>query len=216
MVFTQNQLADITNITKSVVKKCFADNDFLENIATLLSKKVGETLEEQIGQLNRRCEKLEDSLQTLKVENKQLSGKIDRLEQSQNSSCLRIYGMKEEVNEDLIAKIETEIFKEKLKVNEARVLKCYRIGRNRNFTKPRSIFVKLESDKMCQQVCSNRKLLKGSNFVIAEELTRCRYQLLKEAKEKLGRTNAWSWRGSVYVRIGNEKKICSNIEDLKN
>lgn len=58
--------------------------------------------------------------------------------------------------------------------------------------------------------------MKNTKIFIAEELTKKRYELLSLAKEKLGKTNAWSMQGKIYAKKNGKVSLIFNMEDLEN
>lgn len=215
MVFTQGQLSDIKQITKNAVKVCLSDSDFIDLIAAKLSNTVTEKLEIRLNDLTAKYNALEGDMQQLKKVNTELVRKVDHLEQAENGRYLRVYGLAEEGRENVASLIKTKLLAEKMNIKSEVVVEgCYRLGKKAP-GKPRPIRIKFASAAMSNIVFSNKKALKGTRIVIAEELTKFRYEILKAAKEKLGRSSAWSWRGSIYVKVDGNKKIVHSIHDLE-
>lgn len=48
-----------------------------------------------------------------------------------------------------------------------------------------------------------KKMLKGSNIVMKEDLTNERLKLVKEASDKYGYKNVWTFNGIIFAKTEN-------------
>lgn len=134
--------------------------------------------------------------------------RINDLEQNAKLLQLRVFNVPEERSENLNDILLT-IFNKKLGINSCQIDKCYRIGPLKtNDNKKWPILVKFRSMHDRNNIFYNKKKLKGSKIVIAEELIKPRFELLKLAKEKLGKFKVWSKEGLIATEVN--RKICYN------
>nr|CAH7719785.1 unnamed protein product [Callosobruchus chinensis]CAH7738925.1 unnamed protein product [Callosobruchus chinensis] len=57
-------------------------------------------------------------------------------------------------------------------------------------------------------------MLKGSQIVMKEDLTVERMKIVKEASEKYGFKNVWTFNGNIFVKTDNKvEKYLYNITD---
>lgn len=208
MGFTERQKTELKNITKEVILEFMKDEVFMNIIA----KKVADLVTEQ---LTIKTSELETKINNIQSENEELRFRIDNMEQKLKLDQLRLYGVKEENDANLKQYVE-ETLSSKLGLN-INLLECYRAGKHQKSTNtPRVIKVKFENSKQRNLVFSGKRKFKGCNIVIAEELTRTKYELLMFAKEKLGKKKVWSTGGKIYTMINNKKVLLKNEEDISN
>lgn len=221
MGFTKAQEVDIQKITKNSIKECFADSDFVDMFATKFATAITKNLEQQINELSLKCTNLENMVQDLQSVNNNLSNKLDMLEQSQKESAVRIYGVPEtkarNKNENLLNVLQENVFAKfpDVHISEDYIHKMYRIGKNVNKNTPRAIYVEFYSKYHSSALVRNRKVLKNTKIFLVEDLTKTRYGLLTLAKEKFGKTNAWSLRGKIHIKKNDNVHIIHNKEDLE-
>lgn len=219
MGFTKSQESEIQKITKNAIKECFSDTDFMDMLADKFASVITKKLEEQVAVLTIKCDKMESHIQKLNNVNKELHNKLDFVEQQLKNSYIRIYGVPESKNENLIENLIVEnVFSKlpNLQLDSKSIEMAYRVGKPNNKKTPRPIFLKLTSQSICSKILQNRKLMKNTKIFIAEELTKKRYELLSLAKEKLGKTNAWSMQGKIYAKKNGKVSLIFNMEDLEN
>ncbi|KAI4456698.1 l1 transposable element-related [Holotrichia oblita] len=116
---------------------------------------------------------------------------VDDLEQYSRRNNLRIFGVPEEANEDTKVLV-SKFCKDKLKFNVGPELMdaCHRLPAKEQQQRP--IIVKFHDRATKANVCSKKQELRGTKFVIREDLTRTRHFLMVEAKKKYGNRSVWS------------------------
>lgn len=188
MVFTQAQKNDINEIAKKTLKDNLEDNNFLDVIATKLSNMVMAKIEDKLQQLIDKCDALEKSNTLLKEQNEELLNSLDDLQQYTRRNSLRIFGLKEDNNENVDQAV-INICKDKLGVaiSADNIDRCHRLGAFRpDAIKPRAIIVKFISYGYRAKVFQEKKKLKGSGITIREDLTRARVEVLNSACDQFG------------------------------
>ncbi|KAF5282232.1 hypothetical protein FQR65_LT14400 [Abscondita terminalis] len=201
MVFTQGQQNDIKEIAIKSFSDNFEDEKFLDVIATKLSNMV--------------MAKIEDKLQQL--ENDELSKAFDDLQQYTRRNSIRIFGLKEDRNENVDQAV-ISLFNDKLGVQLSvdNIDRCHRLGVVQpGVKKPRAVIVQFTSYRYRAKVFKEKKKLKGSGITIREELTRARLELLNKSCEKFGFKNVWSNDGVIIVNKNNRKTRIKSMHDLE-
>lgn len=137
----------------------------------------------------------------------------DDLEQYTRQNSLRIYGVPEQQGENTDLTV-IQICREKLKINLTldMIDVSHRLPGKEGVHKP--IIVKFVSRNTKKSIYNKKRMLKNSKIVIAEDLTKRRNQLLKEAKRRLGHKNAWSSDCKIFVKYNNDIKRISSMNDL--
>lgn len=191
MPLTREQVMEIKSLLKTSVAEIIDDRDFKDKLVASLSEIIKKKLAEQKQEYDKKIRKLED--------------KIDSMEQYSRRKNIRIYGVAENpkinVSEEVGKTLKT------LNLEQKQVAECYRIGKVKN-DKPRPIFVKFCNYEDKHQVILSRKKLKGTKIHIKEDLTKTRFEIMKEASIKYGYKNVWSTNGKVFIfENGNKKEL---------
>lgn len=138
-------------------------------------------------------------------------------EQYSRRTCLRIFSIAEDmtVDRDSI----TEFFKDKLEVDIAveDIDRVHRIGKRQqeNANKPRAVIVKFTNYKARSLVWRNKSKLKGSQFIILEDLTKYNLNILKEAKQRGSYQSVWTSDGKIFAKdLNGSKRRIHSITDL--
>ena len=139
---------------------------------------------------------------------------IENLEQYSRRNSVRIFGVEEEKQENVESKI-IDIFcnKMKLDITSNYIDRCHRVGPHIN-GKKRPIIVKMCSYRYKKLIYNNKKLLKGTPYVIKEDLTASRTQLLKQAQLKFTNKNVWTSDGTVFANYNGKNYKITKSEDL--
>lgn len=228
-------------VKECLIDKTFMET-FAYQISEIVAKNLRnefEKINKKVDALETRINNIEEINKTLISENKELVAKLNILEEQMSKECipgvsensvlqskvnnleqnaklleLRVFRVPESPNENL-KEILVNIFYEKLGISSCQIDNCYRIGLlNQNSIKTRPIIVKFGSMSDRNNVFYNKKKLKGNKIVIAEELIKPRFELLKLAKEKFGTRNVWSKEGSIVTKLNGKKYYMKNVEDL--
>ncbi|MCG8047964.1 MAG: hypothetical protein N0E48_20485, partial [Candidatus Thiodiazotropha endolucinida] len=212
--------SDIMRIAQQV-KQIMADE---------VERLVKERVEIATAELSSQVESLKDVNSRLredlsKLESK-LTTKIDDLEQYSRRACLRISGIKEEVNENtdqLVLDLATKL---KIDLDPNDIDRSHRIGPvrtdgdgGRQSTRPREIIVKLKSYQVRLALLKGRKTLRTNReaIFINEDLTQKRKSLAYECRQlKRERKilSTWVYDGNVFVtdRSGLKVKVTQDDE----
>lgn len=198
---------------KRVLKDSLQDTSLLQVLATMIKDQVMIELQKTIAEntavisnLKKTIEEKEKCLEALQM-------KLDDLEQYQRRQCVRIFGVGEEAGEDTDLKAIEVARKIGVDLSLHDIDRSHRIGATGG-DRPRGIIVKFVSYRKRSEIFRNKKLLKGSNITIREDLTKCRYQLLQDTIQKYGIKNVWTMDGCIVAKIGDSKRRIRSVSDL--
>ena len=206
------------------MKSVSAKADSFCNFQVEVTKKVS-GLESKVESLYQKFGEMENEMQTLRAENCKLkeanSGlndtvgvlikQVDRNEQHSRAECLLLHGVPEkkgQVPENSKLVFASEITsKVGVKMSERDIKQAHRYGPVRADGKPRPIIARFLDSSLRNSVYGKKKLLKGKNIFITENLTKLRMELLKKANDDYGRENVWTKEGRIMARDSNKQVI---------
>ena len=157
-----------------------------------------------LKKLNETIKKQDDRLNNIDL-------KLNAEEQYSRRNCLRLFGYPEKHSENT-DKIVMELANNALKVDLSLedIEKSHRVGPKKEpgekGGKPRGIIVKFKSYRKRMEVVKNRRKLKGTKYVIVEDLTAKNQKLLNEAREHSKVETAWSKDGHIIVLLKGSAK----------
>lgn len=187
---------DLKTIIKETIKELLTD----ENFVNLILKKVTEKVDNLEKDLTKKTQIIE-----------QLEVKIDSMEQNEKMNNICLYGLYEEEKEKLNEKV-LKLCNENLSVpvKKEDIIRCHRIGNNTN--KPRPVVVKFEMYSTKFKILKNCGNLSGTKMGIAEDLTKNRMVLLKEARRLFDKKAVFTRQGNIFIKVDNNvtKKIRSS------
>ena len=73
--------------------------------------------------------------------------------------------------------------------------------------KPRPVIVKLTSYESRKAIFNNKRKLKGTRYVVTENLTKRRAELLRKARMIDGITSTWTIDGRIVCLLANGRKV---------
>ena len=204
---------EIDNI-KTSSEKLTNDVDSLNNLQQVSDVSI-EQLQTDLNTIEQMCDK-----------NKgihDICRKIDELEQQNKLKNLRIFGLKEEKEENVQQKL-LEFAKTELEIElQHGEIEARRMGKVRpENLQPRDILVTFNNQTLRNAVYRKKKLLRERNVpvFINEDLTTKRSLLFFQARQlrKRGKLFAvWTQEGNILIRTGPESnpKSVNNIDDIK-
>ena len=189
-------------------------NDFIKVFTTALKEEsVKTTLQEAVCQpLKLEIASMKEAIEARDLKIKELEEKSDTLEQYSRRNSLRIHGIPENENENLLKEVPA-LLNEKLQLPEPVKLtdfcRIHRLGprnrRGQTQTQPRPIIFKMVSYQTRHKVYSARSKLKNSDsrLFINEDLTHARSQLFyktRQLKREKKINDTWTHDGNVLVK----------------
>lgn len=205
----------VVNIVKKSVKDMFQDADTLQAIANIVEKTVATEVQKLVDSHVKAINDLKSVIEQRDHIIETLRNKVDELEQYQRRPCLRIFGVEErdQENTDDIAVEVAQKIGVQLTTND--IDRSHRVGR-RQGDRPRPIIIKFSSYRKRSEVFRNKRQLKSTGLTIREDLTKVRYNLLRDAIAKFGVTHVWTQDGVIFVKQGDSKKRVTCASDLNN
>lgn len=200
---------------------CRAPEILTEELINKICQKIDAKMDEKFDIINEKINKWNENMEGIKktIENNStridlIEKRIDINEQYSRLNNLRIYGIKESEEENVETLI-LSLFKNKMDVEllSGDIDKCYRLGEFKE-NNSRPILVRFVTFKARSEVYINKKKLKKTGFVIREDLTKYRLDLVKKAANKVESKNVWTMNGKVFIMYRKQKKIIECYEDL--
>ena len=190
---------DLKNVVKEALKELLCDDDFLNKFLSKVNEKISE------------LQKIVDK-QTTQIN--QLEGRIEAMQQQTKINNICVYNLEEEENEKLATKL-INIFTRKMNIPLKRqdIVKCYRIGENKE--KPRPVIIKFEQFHTKVFVLKNAYKLKGTKIGLAEDLNKERLNLYRQVTQKYDRKDIFTRFGNIYIKTkDNAIKKIFKINDV--
>lgn len=196
-------------------------NKVCANFSEQIESKMNESFEKFDKKLNEMSNSIKAMNKDISNNNKSISKieeKCELLEQVTKRNSLRILGVGEQENEDVVDTV-VKFVNNLLKVPcDKEDIDCaFRVGKSLNENgKSRAILVNFLRNIKRNEIFNTKKQLKNSEFAIFEDLTPRRYELLLAAKKKFGKNMAWSSGGKIYIWNERDKKkqLLNAISDL--
>lgn len=207
MVFTQSQIADIKTIIQETIRELMMDKAFIADIVMKVKDKL------DIPKLiDSKCMEFKEQIALLHDENKHLQERVEKQEQFSRRNNVRIYGISEasESRQEILKMLNNS---SRLEFSPEKIETVYHIGK-KTTAGQRAVFLKFREYRYKEEIMSARKLLRGTNVIICDDLTKERHAILKEAVFKLGKKNVWCIGGKIHFKKGNTKYVINNRDDI--
>ena len=211
----------INAVSDALVSKLLGSKDFMATLADkLLSHGALDTMKQSVYEASAMDNSrtyasvtaMEGKMSALDSNNKALSDEMDALEQYSRRNCLLFHGVPETDANDTTESV-ISLCKGKLDVDVSRDLidRSHRLGQRHvgpsSEYKPRPIIVKFRSYETRRSVFSAKRLLKGTKFVVTENLTRRRNDLLKKVRSLDTVSCAWTTDGRIVCLLEDKVTV---------
>lgn len=194
MVFTKQQIIDVEQVFTRIFQT--EKQDIINAITDIFENKI-KVLTDAYGE---QVNKLKTDLQVCRDKIMLLENKNDDLEQYSRRNNARFFGIKEEMNENVEETVLLTVEKHMdIKIPPDSISRCHRIGKAKE-GKARPIIINFTNYKVKEQIFRSRKMLKGKNITIHDDLTKKRLNLLNAVRDKYGIRNTWTRDGNVFAR----------------
>ena len=180
-----------------------------------------DSLRAELGTSRSEMKKMSEDLVTMRAENDGCRKENEELEMYSRRNSIRVFGIREEDKESCEQQV-IGLCKTKLGINlaESDIDRAHRIGpswqRNPDPRRPRAILVKFVRHNVKSEVIHKRRLLKGSNVAIREDLTSYRQHLLTDIRGLPSIQAAWSYDGHITALHNDCKFTVRDRSDLEN
>lgn len=211
MPLTREQACDVKGLVKEFIEELFRDDKFIQHVSEVVAKTVENRIADALETNNKYIEEL-------KNENNNLCAKLDDLEQYTRRNNLRIFGVNEELNEDLESKVIV-LFRDKMEVNlePKDIDRVHRLGKtDASKSSIRPIIIKFTNYGSKRALMKSRSKLKNleKKVYVADDLTKIRYELYRAAKKKFGNKSVWTLDGEIKVKVKEKLFTIKTRQDL--
>ncbi|CAG9812888.1 unnamed protein product [Phaedon cochleariae] len=203
--------------------EAFNNQNVTRAITEIIVKSVASNLAEKFKEYDNRIAQLEAEIDNLKsttvsvqsniniADQKKIEQKLDNIQQRTKRNNIRLMKVQETDHEKTL-EVCIDLFKKnmKLDITEANVCAAYRVGKNTG-DRPRHIVVVFNDNTIEASVYNKKKMLKGTEIILKEDLTAYRLNLMKEASETYGFKNVWSVNGNIFSKGPNGVNKISTI-----
>ena len=214
-----------------------------QKLTALIEQKLG-TLHDLEVSIDEKIEQLKESQQTIennKVKVAELTRDLDDLQQYSRRNNIRVFGIPEKPDEETDALVCSIAERIGVGITTQDIDRSHRVGRREpqpsqprppsyasaarsnqsTQNPPRPIIVKFISHKAKLAFIRNRRKLKGSKVVVAEDLTKKKATLLSQTSRNEKVSTAWTTDGRIFAMIkttnGREmRKLITSEETLSN
>lgn len=193
---------------QAVCEKILSSSAFMEKIVNNISERLLACMDERLKEYSNKVSSLEEKFEFA-------MSKIDDLEQKARSRTLRVYGL---VSRSLPQAIEeiSMVCSSKLniKVTSQDIENSYFLKQPKN--RNGALIVNFTSERLRNNIYSNKSKFKGTKVVVKEDLAPSRYKLYVEAGRIYGVTNVWTSYGKIMVKDGdNVVRKLQKLGDIK-
>lgn len=196
---------DETSIHESI-EKLLCSEEFISRISSRISESLMAALDSKVKTLTTEVSQLKSQLM-------EANAKVESLEQYSRINNLRLYGVKEEKDENIMA-VVTKVCTDKLNitVRPEDIDIAHRLRAKENGIRP--IIIRFVNRTIKKLIYKNKSKLKGTKIVLKEDLTPFRVSLLKKLS-KVAPTNAfWTNDGIVFCKSDNKIYRINSFNDI--
>ena len=172
-------------------------------------RKINDEMTKSITETTRTNKEIEERLDKIENQTKNNAIKANENEQYSRRNNLRIFGLHQsDQNEDSIS-IVNAFITDKLKITNIKkeeIAAAHRLGQYRQNTPPPMI-VRFHTRDSRMTVLKSRKSLKGTPYVVTEDLTKQNVNLLNRARTHPRIDSVWSWNWKCWALGKNGNKI---------
>ena len=167
----------------------------------------------ETAQTTDELRRLEQRVTDLETANTALRDDSDAQEQYSRRNCLLVHGIPEgqtDTTDEVLSLCNSQLG---LELNRGHIDRSHRLGYRSETTtaadsqpKPRPVIVKLTSYETRKAIYTNKRKLKGTRFVVTENLTKRRAELLRKARTIDGIPSTWTIDGRIVCLLSNGRK----------
>lgn len=222
--FDKNAVAktDNTDTDISTTVSCESKLDILLNAVTAINVNISD-IKTSIGAIEDKINVLSSSLDDVRRECnlnannlQKLDYRLEQLEQYSRRYNLRLFGM-QETNGERPDVVVVEWLKSHLKISvELKDIdRAHRVGPKMQNGKQRPIIIKFMSYGVRNKVYQVKKLLKGTPFVLKEDLTKARADIMVKMVNKFGQSKVWTRDGKICWMHGATIHSTNNLQEAE-
>ena len=206
----------IDAVSQAIVKKLLSTPSFLTSLAQNVTESgVLSGVKDEIYQscvmetalTTDELRRLEQRVTDLETANTALRDDSDAQEQYSRRNC---HEGQTDTTDAVLSLCNSQLG---LELNRGHIDRSHRLGYRSETTtpadsqpKPRPVIVKLTSYETRKAIYTNKRKLKGTRFVVTENLTKRRAELLRKARTIDGITSTWTIDGRIVCLLSNGRK----------
>lgn len=201
---TNEEISNMDSIEKLINQVC---TNFAKQIQTVMDTRFVK-IEEKLNEVNNGIKNLQTKINTVEASIGDLDKRCDKIEQKLKKNSLRFYGIPGEERENT-SKVITNFISQQLNIScsENDIEYAFRIGKSDSTRmQPKGIVVNFTNTLKRREVFGAKKMLKQTKFSIFEDLTTSRYRCLMAAKKRYGNDKVWSTDGNVWLWDDRQSK----------
>ena len=174
------------------------------------------------GQTNDELRRFEKRVSELETANTALRDDSDAQEQYSRRNCMLVHGIPEDQTDTTDAVLSLCNSQLGLDLDRSQIDRSHRLGYRSDTPtadgagsppKPRPVI----SYETRRAIFSSKRKLKGSRYVVTENLTKRRAELLRKARTIDGITSTWTIDGRIVCLLENGRKVTVQTDsDLAN
>ena len=221
----------IDTVSDVIVKKLLSNGSFVDKLADqLVSKGVldnSSCMENVRQQVYESCKMdfdksvettaaLHTQITNTQLSNQSLTDELDELEQYSRRNCLVFHGLPESTGsagvDNSTGAIMQVVGSLGVQLDPDCIDRCHRMGRTSSESagtprNPRPVIVKFTSYEPRRAIFTAKRKLKGTKFVITENLTRRRMELLRKARASAKVEASWTSDGRIVCLLSTGRKV---------
>ena len=174
----------------------------------------------RFDKIENKISEVNDTLNLIKNEHITNSKAISKLQEKSDytnqlikKNSLRIHGVTEEENENIV-EVVTNFINQILRVpfSQRDIYSAFRMGKS-DQEQTRIILVYFVQNIKRNEVFNAKKVLKNTDYSLFEDLTKKRYDVLVAGKTKYGKNKVWS-KIYAWSDRGNKKLLLNSVDNL--
>lgn len=181
----------------------------INHIIQQVSSNISNNIDEKFVKLQLNLKSFQKQLNKNRTDLIKIDHRVDSLEQYTRRCNLRFYGLQHPHQENVSTTLMNFIINH-LKISDFTINDIehsYKVSEQ-------MCIAKFKSHEMKQKIYNSKKILKGTKFVIREDLTVFRHKAVLAAVSKYGPSNVWTIDGKIRLKIQGDT-IKPTLEDLE-
>lgn len=216
---TPEETEEVSKFVQVAMNNLFSDKEFLQTLATNVSKIVVRSLQPLLDKQSEKIQELKNKVVHLEKQGERIDKRVETMERNNLRNCVRIWGIEESESEDIQSVVINLINSVlKIKCSNSDIVCLYRLGLDKKSAKkddnikPRPVVLRFVNYERKLTVLKAVKNLKGTGISIKEELTPTGAGIYKAALQKYGPKNVWIFGGRVWKREGDSRLVIGDID----
>ncbi|CAG9814180.1 unnamed protein product [Phaedon cochleariae] len=200
---------ELLSAVKNVVGKLCSSEEFINNLAQIISETISEKFYKEIDALKEENKKNVEKISKQQSIIDSLIDKQERFDKQLRRNNIIFHGIQEKPNENC-SQLVLDTILDKMKINYVGkdvIENTYRIGKY-DKNKARPIMVKFTTASHKNMIFRNKKLMKNTGIILREDITPEQLKIFKAALLKVGKNGKiWTNLGVIFAKYNDEESI---------